>query len=141
MYLFFKTVDYFFSVSTGIIKRIFDYQVDVLKDQFVIFEGSEYELFFANQFINAKYDKDFCPKNILMIQTLGGYRYGLAIEDVFGFFSLNDIKPLSKADILNRYGFFYIDFATLLDNRLIFSIKNEYFDKRYEELTCQTEPI
>ncbi len=76
-----------------------------------------------------------------MINSPKGYNYSLAVDEVSGFFNIKDVNVINKVDLLNRYGFLYVDFATILDNKIIFSLKNQYFDKRYEELTCQTQPI
>lgn len=137
MYLFFKVRDFFFALSTEVVKRVLSYDEDILKDNHLIYEGVEYRLFFSSSFFQIKEKQEEYGKNILLINSKRGYDYALNVEEVGGFFELSDINVINKSELLNKYGYQYIDFTTILNEKLIFSFKNEYFDSRYEELTCQ----
>lgn len=134
--MFFKINEFFFALNTFLVKK-----VEILNESQQLYiqdpdKTDNYEIFDGLNFLKIKKGIENPKKNLLIINSKKGYQYGIAVDEVEGFFRVEDTKLINKASLLNRYGYEFIDFAVNINNKLIFVFYDEFFDERYRELTC-----
>ncbi|MCX7990988.1 MAG: hypothetical protein N2999_02985 [Proteobacteria bacterium] len=135
MYLFFNVNGYFFALNTTLVQKVYSYE-EGLKEGTIVVDGREQEVFNGSEFLKITKGKEGQKKKLLFLNSKRGYNFGLTLDSVEGFFELEKIKVVNKVGLLNKYGYQYIDFAGILDGRIIFVFFDEFFDERYKELTC-----